>query len=67
MEERAKCIRLATGCVDYSGGHDGTHLRAYHHGMKTVVNVLSAPEDYQTRVVEAVGAAHLITEEADHA
>jgi hypothetical protein len=55
-DERQRCIAIARGCVDYSGGHSGDRLTAYHHGMDTVVNVLSAPEsDRQAQVVESMG------------
>lgn len=35
-------LRLANGCFDYMGGHRGDDLEIYHHGIQTVINVLSA-------------------------
>lgn len=34
-------VRIARGCHDYGGGHhsDG-HMKAYQHGIQTVVNAL---------------------------
>ena len=56
--ERQRCIAIARGCYDYSGGHRGRELEVYHHGIETVLNVLSAPTgDTQAAAVEAVGRA----------
>lgn len=57
-DERQRCIAIARGCHDYSGGHSGDKLEAFLHGIDTVVNVLSAPDgDMQAKVVEAIAAA----------
>lgn len=54
-----RVMALARGCHDYSGGHDGMEAGAFHHGIDTVVGVLTAAaegeDSYQLRVVEAVG------------
>jgi len=61
-EERERCIAIARGCTDYLGGYHGRDLDIYHHGMDTVLRVLSAPrDDMQARVVEALGR-----EEVEH-
>lgn len=35
-------VRIARGCFDYSGGHRGSELETYHHGIQTVLNALEA-------------------------
>ena len=56
-EERARCIAVARGCIDYSGGYrDEAGLSAFHHGIKTVANALSDdPSSTQVRVLESIG------------
>jgi hypothetical protein len=59
-EERARCIAVARGCTDYSGGNHGETLEAFQHGIGTVVNALSAaPDSLQVRVLVAIGAAEV--------
>jgi hypothetical protein len=59
-------LRLAEGCHDYSGGHDGENLQAYHDGIGTVVEVLkraavAGPWDSQTCAVFAAGISGAAT------
>ena len=37
-------IAIATGCLDYGGGYRSSEseLSAYHHGIQTVINSLTA-------------------------
>ena len=57
-----ECFKIALGCQDYGGGcrADKTLLKAFHHGMQTVANVIKArmkdPSDFQARVVLGIGA-----------
>jgi hypothetical protein len=67
--ERERCIALVSGCTDYLGGYTGPNdaplLDAFHHGMKTCLNVLRAPGgDLQTEVVEAIGRSEIRRMEA---
>ena len=39
---REEALTMARGCHDYNGGHGGAEGEAYHHGIDTVVNVLTA-------------------------
>lgn len=36
------CVRVATGCLDYGGGHRSNEhdLAVFHHGIQTVINSL---------------------------
>jgi len=62
-ETMQRAIRLARGCKDYGGGYrsDDGQLSAFHHGMDTVVNVLTAALEQgekpslQVRMVERFG------------
>lgn len=70
MERRIeRLLNVARGCHDYNGGHHGEPAHStYHHGIQTVINVLEASvrrDDYQLRVLEAIGRA--ATKEPDHA
>lgn len=59
--ELDRALRLARGCFDYLGGYSGDALEIYHHGIQTVVNVLTAAReqgsnpDFQICVVERMG------------
>lgn len=58
------CLNIAKGCHDYNGGHhDKQTNEAFHHGIETVVNCLTALKenglsDLQLRVVHNIGAAN---------
>lgn len=57
-------IAIAKGCVDYSGGHRGELLEAYHHGIRTVEAALTAYRDrgladMQTATLHRIGSAAL--------
>jgi hypothetical protein len=60
--KETRLINVARGCFDYSGGYvgDKDRLRAFHHGIQTVVNALEAavrhdPDDMQINVLERMG------------
>ena len=55
--ETQRCIAIAKGCFDYMGGYSGEKLETFHHGIQTVVNALSGPDDYQRRTLERIGSA----------
>ena len=40
-------IAIATGCLDYGGGYrnDEAELEAFHHGIQTVINSLTAARE----------------------
>lgn len=54
-------VRLANGCLDYSGGHSGDCYDAFQHGIETVVSVLESwangERSHQLRVVHGIGDA----------
>lgn len=54
-EERERCVAIARGCHDYSGGHSGDALDIFHHGVHTVWRALAAPDDLQVAALEAIG------------
>lgn len=59
-EAMTRALALAHGCHDYGGGyHEESTQHAYHHGIDTVVNVLTAARrgvsDDQMQVIEAIG------------
>lgn len=57
----ADLLAVAQGCTDYGGGHSGACYDAFQDGIGTVVNVLkkrlAGDDDYQMRVLKAVGSA----------
>lgn len=56
-------LDIARGCRSYNGGHGGEALRAYHHGIETVIAALEAePNDTQVQALRIFGR-----EEADRA
>lgn len=61
-KERARCVAVARGCVDYLGGYasDPELLSAFHHGIETVARALAAPRDeLQVRVLESIGRSEV--------
>lgn len=57
-------LRLARGCRDYKGGHDGDCYEAFQMGVETVVNALTKAQKHglsepQTRALHAMGAEEL--------
>lgn len=63
-----RLLAVANGCHDYNGGNVGTDLRAFHHGIDTVINALTAaykndPNDVQVNALDRMGRASLLAPE----
>jgi len=67
LEALQEALCAACGCDEqYNGGHSGAECEAYHHGIRTVVNVLTAliadPDDTQVAACRRSGR-HALAEE----